>query len=97
MQLRGIECEVCGQEVVLPRKRFLALLESGRKPLCEQCRRYVQPVTARVSQPSQMSDVMTQITRRKIGRLAKRARVLANLPLGRCGVLGYGDGEEVTE
>lgn len=46
-----LECAgECGHEVKLSKERFLQLVRENKKPLCEQCRRYLKPPSARVSQ-----------------------------------------------
>lgn len=92
---RSLECECCGQEVeIRGRQRYLDMVESGRRPLCEQCRRYVSTVTARVPESPGMMDVMTVVARRKIRLGAKRPRVLANLPIGRVNAAGFAGGRD---
>jgi hypothetical protein len=77
-------CEICGIEMELSRERFLYVVPRNLPVFCEQCRRYVTPGTARMSQPiAESGDVATRL-RRKTGRGAKTKRGLASWPLKRC-------------
>lgn len=82
---RLLPCEVCGIEVKLSRRRLLELVKASRKPFCEQCRRYVLPGTARMSQPLGETGDASMRLRRKTGRGAKTKRGLASYPIKRCG------------
>ena len=91
-------CEVCGKEVaVASRNRFLELVRCGHTVRCGQCRRYVFPGTARVSQLPSEHVVPSMGLRRKLGRGAKRLGVLESCPLGRCGVKTCADAGAVGE
>lgn len=89
---RVLACQVCGVNVTLSRKRLRQLARERQHPLCEQCRRYVSPAAARVSQPvGESGDIATRL-RHKTGKGAKTKRGLASWPLKRCGKVDYDDG-----
>ena len=85
---RLLPCEVCGIEVEVSRTRLRELVRTRRSPLCEQCRKYVMPGTARMSQPlGETRDAGLRL-RKKTGRGAKTKRGLASYPLRRCATTG---------
>ena len=88
---RELSCDCCGVMVRLSRRRLRDLARDRAKPLCEQCRRYVRPGTARVSQLPSEQVVPALGLARKRGRGAKRVGVLASCPLARCGATGCDD------
>lgn len=89
---RALPCECCGIEVVVSRERLRRLARSGRRPLCEQCRRYVSPGTARMSQPvGETEDAALRLREKRRGS-QPAVQPLASMPLGRCGTTGYRDG-----
>jgi len=89
---RELPCECCGVMVRLGKARLRDLARRDALPFCEQCRRYVRPGTARVSQlTTEQVDPSLGLSRKR-GRGAKPARVLANLPLARCGQRVCDDG-----
>ncbi len=94
---RALPCDVCGIEIVLSRKRLHDMARTGQKPLCEQCRRYVIPGTARMSQPISETEVASLRLREKVGSGAKTKRGLASYPLKRCGTTGCEPGVAVSE
>ena len=79
----SLPCECCAVDVRLGRERFLRLVRADQKPLCEQCRRYVSPGTARKSQPVGETRDMSLGLTAKQGKGAKRVRPLASMPLKR--------------
>lgn len=90
---RELPCELCGKSVVIAsRHKFLHIVRDGLTVRCEQCRRYVLPGTARVSQLPSEHVIPAMGLRMKHGRTAKRKEVLESCPLGRCGVRTCEDG-----
>jgi len=88
--MRTIACVVCGVQVhIANRQRFLRLIREQEPVRCEQCRRYISPVSARMPEAAAANTVMTTALRRKRGTGAKRKGVLASQPLGRCEPRGY--------
>ena len=84
--MRREPCEVCGKDVTIAsRHRYLQIVHDRITVRCEQCRRYVSPGTARVTQMPSEYVLLAIEVRRKIGRGAKRTGVLESCPLGRCG------------
>jgi len=91
MQRRNRPCEVCGRDVAIrSRRRFLQLVRDDQPVRCEQCRRYVSPGTARVSQLPSEHVLPAMGLRAKLRRNAKRRGVLESCPLGRCGASSSG-------
>ena len=85
---RQLDCECCGIAVTLSAERLRELVKSRRKPLCEQCRRYVMPGTARVAKVPGESQDMALWMRHKTGKGAKHKRGLESVPVKRCGGKG---------
>jgi len=81
---RSLPCACCSIEVKLSRKRLRDLARKKRNPLCEQCRRFVSPATARVSQPLGETRDISMAVARKQGPNAKQVRPLASMPVKRC-------------
>lgn len=94
---RELPCEVCGKSVRLSRKRFLQMVKSDQLPICEQCRRFVRPGTARVSELPSEQEFPKLGLARKVGRGANRQGALASMSLARCGERTYGDGVAANE
>ncbi len=87
---RELPCEECGIGVrIASRKRFLRLVKSDESVLCEQCRRFVLPGTARMSQDTNETVFPSMALRHKRGRRAKRVGVLESCPVSMCGKPGY--------
>ena len=86
MPKRVVPCQVCGIEIKVSRQRLLELAKKGTLwSECEQCRRYVMPGTARMSQPIGETEDASMRLRRKTGKGAKTKRGLASYPAKRCG------------
>jgi hypothetical protein len=84
----SLSCDCCAVDVRLSRDRFLRLVRADQKPLCEQCRRYVLPGTARKSQPvGETADMALRLVP-QAGKGAKRVRPLASCKLKRVGGKG---------
>lgn len=84
-----LKCESCGFDVAIAsQERFLDLLSENRLPLCEQCRRYVSPGTARVPEVSDSASLTQLGLVDDIGSSTGKRKPLASLRLGRCGRMG---------
>lgn len=94
---RELPCEICGKPVQIQKDRFLAMVKANHQLHCEQCRRFVRPGVARVSQLPSEQEVPKLGLARKCRRGAKRKGALASMPLARCGDRGYGDGVGTDE
>jgi len=91
--IRLIPCGVCRSPVkVANRQRFLELKRIGESPLCEQCRRYVSPRVARMTEVQDEYQSAPLALRKRIGKRAKKSSALAKLRVGRCVARGCGDG-----
>ena len=85
MMKRSLPCDCCGIEVELSRSRLRQLAKESRRPLCEQCRRYVSTGTARRSEPIGETRDVSLVLAAKQGRNSKKSTALASQPLRRCG------------
>lgn len=103
---RELECECCGKPVaIVGRQRFLQMVRSKQKPLCNQCRRYIRhasgvvaarlPGTARTAESVVGPSLVALGLTPKRGRGANRMTPLASQSLGRYGVSGYESSAEV--
>lgn len=85
MMKRTLPCEVCAIEVELSSARLRRVVQERLRVRCEQCRRYVSPGTARVSQPLGETQDASMCLAMKQGPTAKVKRGIASLPVKRCG------------
>lgn len=76
-----VACDNCGKQMRVSDERLLSALKNGI--CCEQCRRYIQPGTARLSQSKADQTVANLSLRKKTRRNAKRRKALASMKVGR--------------
>lgn len=90
-------CEVCDHPVKLTAKRYREVALFLHTVRCEQCRRFVSPGSARVSQLPSEQVVPSLGLAAKQGKRAKIKRGLASLPLKRLGATACEAGGAVGE
>lgn len=97
-RLREVDCEICARPVDVGRDRYAEMSQTGRRPLCAQCRRALRPASedvaaivpgvARKSQTITGPNVVVKGLVKKQGKRAKRRRTLASYALSRIGESG---------
>ena len=85
-----LDCEICGEPVVLPPRRYVELVRAGERPRCRRngCERLCGAKTPRTSRDAQVIGAVgvlrIGVTRRQ-ARKRRRNGALAKLCVSRCG------------
>lgn len=70
----------------MERERFLELVQTGKLPICRQCRRYVRPASLRTSTLASEHTPPTTGLARKARKNAKRTIEVESMPFARTGI-----------